>query len=306
MHFGAHESVAGGLHTAFERGAIDACQAMQVFTKNSGMWREPFLSDADVETFREARAAFPGKVMAHTSYLINLATDKPEILDKSMLALIAEVQRCSRLGVDYVVLHPGAHLGFGDDCGIRRVAECLGEVLEQTKDASARILLENTAGQGSCVGHRFEHMQAIFEQTPGGDRLGICFDTQHAFAAGYDLSTRDGYQRTFEEVERLVGLGRIKAFHLNDSKKPLGSRVDRHEHIGEGILGLSTFWRLANDPRFQDVPGVVETEPLKKDGTFYKPEIDLLKSLVGAPEPKPAAQPFTLEVQEAPAKKKRR
>jgi deoxyribonuclease-4 len=286
MLHGAHESVAGALHLAFGRAANDGCKALQIFTKGSGMWREPFLEEAQIAEFRGARAAFDGPVLAHTSYLINLATDKADLMKKSVDALVAEVRRSSALGVDYVVLHPGAHLGLGEDEALSRVAECLDDVLERTEGASARILLENTAGQGSCVGHTFDHLGAILERTQAGARLGVCFDTQHAYAAGYDLSTAEGYARTWDDFARKVGVERVRAFHLNDSKKALGSRVDRHEHIGDGNLGLGFFWRLMNDPRFANVPGVLETEPV--DGTYAR-EVALLGSLVGAPEPaKPA------------------
>jgi deoxyribonuclease-4 len=285
MLFGAHESVAGGIHRALEWAVIDGCKALQVFTKSAGMWREPAMTDAQVAAFREAHER-AGKipVLAHTSYLINLATNKDEILAKSKDALVAEIERSSALGIAFVVLHPGAHLGQGEDHAIDRIAESLDEVHERTQGKSARILLENTAGQGSCVGHCFEHLGAIFERTKEHDRMGVCFDTQHAFAAGYDLSTARGYDETFEKLDRQVGLGRLAAFHLNDSKKELGSRVDRHEHVGDGILGLPFFWRLANDARFRDVPGVVEIEPRSVD-TPNKADVMLLTSLVGAKEP---------------------
>jgi deoxyribonuclease-4 len=295
MLCGAHESVRDGLHLALDRATLDACKAVQIFTKSSGMWREPFLSDEQVQQFQAGRATFGGPVMAHTSYLINLASDKPDILKKSVDALVAEVRRSSALGVEFVVLHPGAHLGLGEDAALSRVAECLDEVHERTRAASARILLENTAGQGSCIGHTFEHLGAIFERAATRARLGVCFDTQHAYAAGYDLSTADGYAKTWEGFARQVGLERLLAFHLNDSKKPLGSRVDRHEHVGEGNLGLAFFWRLVNDPRFAKTPGVVETEPEEGAERPYAREVALLASLVGAKEPAPKPV-FALEL----------
>jgi deoxyribonuclease-4 len=279
MLFGAHESVAGGLHTAFGRAAVDACRAVQIFTKNANQWKEPTLDDEKVAAFRdahEASGALP--VFSHTSYLINLATDKTDVLERSRDALVAEVERCGALGVAWCVLHPGAHLGAGDDVGLKRTAESLDEVLERTKKSKAGILIENTAGQGTCVGHRFEHLAAIFARTEAHARLGLCFDTQHVFAAGYDISTEAGYVKTFDELDDLVGLDRLRAFHINDSKKPLGARVDRHEHIGEGMLGIDTFRRLANDPRFADTPAMVETAPRDGDAP-YKEEVALLVSL---------------------------
>ena len=303
MLLGAHQSAAGGLHLAFGRGRVDGCQAIQIFTKTSGMWREPTLTGEQVAAFRSALEEACVPVMAHTSYLINLATDQPEILARSKDALVAEVKRSSALGVSFCVLHPGAHLGAGEDVGVARIVASLDEVLERTRGESARIVIENTAGQGTCVGHRFEHIAEIFRGTKESSRLGVCFDTQHAFAAGYDLSTSDGYARTFEDFDAQIGLGRLCGFHLNDSKKALGSHVDRHEHIGEGVLGLPLFWRLANDPRFARIPAVLETEP-KEGGEPYKDEVALLRGLVGAKEPPP--KPFRLEVLEAPRSKSTR
>ena len=306
MICGAHQSVAGGLHLAFSRGQADGCKAIQVFTKNSGMWKEPVVTEQTITAFKAAHAELGGMpVMAHTSYLINLATDDGDVLKRSIDALVNEVLRSSSLGIHYCVLHPGAHLKAGEEIGLKRAAEALDEVHARTQGATARILLENTAGQGTCVGHRFEHLAAIFDGVKDKDRLGVCFDTQHAFAAGYDLSTADGYAKTWSEFDSMVGLGRLRAFHLNDSKKPLGSRVDRHEHLGEGNLGLPLFWRLVNDPRFAEIPGVVETEP-REGETPFKQEVDLLRSLVGGAEPKAPAPVFSLEVVEAAPKKKRR
>ncbi len=307
MIIGAHESVAGGLALAFERAKIDGCRAIQIFTKNSNTWREPDVTPEKLAAFREAHADSANMpVMAHTSYLINLAADNPDILARSKEALVGEIVRASELGVAYVVLHPGAHLGLGDEAGIARVAESLDEVHARTEGASARILIENTAGQGTCVGHRFGQIGAIFGQTATSDRMGVCFDTQHAFAAGYDISTADGYARTFEEFDREVGLSRLCAFHLNDSKKLLGSRVDRHEHIGEGNLGMAVFWRLINDPRFAKIPGVLETEPREGDAPF-RDEVILLNNLVGAKapaDPLPPEPQFTLEAPKRTTRKK--
>ncbi len=299
MIVGAHESIAGGWFKSVERAQVDGARALQVFTKNSGMWREPELDDAAVQRFRQAHLAAGNlPVLAHTSYLINLATDGHELMERSITALVAEVQRSSALGIAYCVLHPGAHLGKGEDEALDRVAAALDEVRARTPDATAKILLENTAGQGTCVGHTFGHLGRIFERVEKAGRLGVCLDTQHMFAAGYDLVSEEGYARTFRELDAEVGLANVRAFHLNDSKKPLGSRVDRHEHIGEGLLGLPTFWRLINDRRFADIPGVVETEPRDGDAP-YREEVALLNGLYGASQPKPAPPVFQLEL--APA-----
>ena len=317
MLFGAHESVSGGVPTVFARAKIDECHALQIFTKNSNQWKEPVLAPEVIAAFREGRAAYgdgasalgaarsaPGMtILSHASYLINLGTDDATVLGRSIDALVAEVERSSALGVDYVVLHPGAHLGAGEEVGLARVCEAIDAVHARTPSATAGILLENTAGQGTCVGHRFEHLQAIFEGAKTSSRLGVCIDTQHSFAAGYDLSTEDGYEKTLRSIDACVGLDRVRAFHLNDSKKPLGARVDRHEHLGEGLLGLGAFWRLANDKRFTNVPAVLETEPRER-GEPYRAEVAMLRGLVGATEPERKVA-FALEVVEAKPKKKR-
>jgi deoxyribonuclease-4 len=303
MITGAHQSVAGGLHLSLERAKVDGCSALQIFTKNSNQWKEPDLTPEKVSAFRSAHAASGHlPVLAHTSYLINLGTDDEALLKRSKDALVAEVTRSSALGVSFVVLHPGAHLGVGEEIGIARVAESLVEVLERTEGQSARILIENTAGQGTSLGCRFEQIAGIFDGVSAAKtaaRLGVCFDTQHAFASGYDIATDAGYDETFTRFDSVIGLGNLRAFHLNDSKKPLASRVDRHEHIGEGNLGLHTFWRLANDARFETTPGVLETEP--REGDFpYRDEVTLVRAMRGAERPKPMAPAFSLALSPAP------
>jgi deoxyribonuclease IV len=311
MITGAHESVAGGLHLSLERAKLDGCSALQIFTKNGNQWKEPELTDDKVAAFRAAHeAAGRMPVLAHTSYLINLGTSDDALLSRSKDALVAEVERSSALGIDFVVLHPGAHLGVGEELGLARVSESLIEVLERTKGKSARVLIENTAGQGSSLGCKFEQIAAIFDgvgDKAATERMGVCFDTQHAFASGYDIATDKGYDDALERFDKTVGLAHLRAFHLNDSKKPLGSRVDRHEHIGEGNLGVRTFWRLLNDKRFESTPGVLETEP--REGELpYREEVELLKSFVGKPCPKPKAPAFSLALapSEAPKPKKKR
>jgi deoxyribonuclease-4 len=302
MITGAHQSVTGGLHLALGRAKVDGCAALQIFTKNSNQWREPELPTDKLTAFRAAHAdAGHIPILAHTSYLINLGTEDEALLKRSKDALVAEVVRSTALGIDFCVLHPGAHNGAGEAVGLARVAESLIEVLARTEGESARILIENTAGQGTSLGCQFEHIAGIFEGVGAkatDARMGVCFDTQHAFASGYDLSTDAGYDQTFKRFDALVGLGLLRAFHLNDSKKPLASRVDRHEHIGEGNLGLHTFWRLANDPRFEHVPGVLETEP--REGDFpYRDEVNLVRGLAGAPRPKAKAVAFSLALSPA-------
>jgi deoxyribonuclease-4 len=297
MITGAHESVAGGLHLALERAKADGCAALQIFTKNSNQWREPELTADKVQAFKAAHAAGGDiPVLAHVSYLVNLGTEDEALLKRSKDALVAEVERSSALGIAFAILHPGAHNGAGEEVGLGRVVESLQEVLARTKGASTRILIENTAGQGTCLGCSFEQIRTIFDgigpKVVDG-RMGVCFDTQHAFASGYDIATDKGYEETFRRFDDVVGLGRLRAFHLNDSKKPLNSRVDRHEHIGEGNLGLQTFWRLANDPRFASIPGVLETEP--REGDFpYRDEVELVRGLEGTVRPKAKPAVFSL------------
>jgi len=306
MFVGAHESVAGGVHLALGRAANDGCRALQVFTKNANQWREPSPTDEAIALFKAARVGLgDAKILAHTSYLINLATDREDLLAKSIESLSAEVLRSSALGIDYCVLHPGAHLGLGADDGLRRAAAALNEVHRRTEGASARILIENTAGQGTCVGCTFPQVRQIFDQVKAPELLGVCLDTQHSFASGYDLSSAEGYAATFEEFDREIGIARLSAFHLNDSKKTLGSRVDRHENIGEGLLGLALFWRLVNDARFTKIPGVLETEP-KNPETPYRDEVSLLNRLANAPEPPTKEPTFSLELSPAPPVKKRK
>ena len=306
MILGAHESVSGGLHRALERAGFDRCRALQVFTKNGSQWREPALADAEIFAFHAARdAAGRPPVLAHSSYLINLCAPDAELVTRSKEALVAEVLRSSALAIDFVVLHPGAHVGTGEEAGLRRVSESLDEVLDKTRGASARILIENTAGQGTTLGHRFEHIGAILEGVHDKERLGVCFDTQHAFASGYDARTAEGYARVWEAFDANVGLDMLRAFHLNDSKKPLGSRIDRHEHIGEGCVGVGLFWRLVNDPRFATVPAILETEPREGD-TPFREEVEMLSSLVGASEPAQPVKPFALEIVPSPAPKRGR
>jgi deoxyribonuclease-4 len=308
MRIGAHESVAGGLHRAFDAADEDAAEAVQIFTKNANTWREPELTAEAVQAFRDRAGNAPRRrVLSHDSYLINLATDDDAGLARSRASLLAEVQRCVALGVDYVVLHPGscgapargesdADFALRVDAGLTRIAESLSYVHGKVgSDVPTRIVLENTAGQGGCLGCSFEQIGTIIARTAvGGDRLGVCFDTQHAFASGYDLRTRDGYDAAWAEFDRHIGLARLAAFHLNDSKKPFASRVDRHENIGRGLLGLEPFRLLVNDPRFADTPAVLET-PFEDNGEVrpYGREIALLRGLAGRTEPiAPPAEPL--------------
>lgn len=267
---GAHMSVAGGLHLALERMQRAGAESLQIFTRNQRQWRAALLAPAEIILFKTAwEEAGRPLVASHDSYLINLASPKIEIASKSITALADELDRCAALSIPYLVMHPGAHLGDGPEQGLSRFTDNLDLALEQAAGAQGvTVLLETTAGQGTSLGASFEELAVIIEQSRHGARLGVCFDTCHAFAAGYDLRTPESYAATFAEFDRVVGLDRLKFFHLNDSVKQLGSRVDRHAHIGRGAIGRTGFALLVNDPRFARHPMILETpkgEDLKED-----------------------------------------
>jgi deoxyribonuclease-4 len=253
-------SIAGGLSTAVERALRAGCTALQLFVKNNNQWNGKPLTDEDVATYKAAVSnANLGPIVVHTSYLINLAAVDPDILARSRAALQDELERCGRLGVAHLNLHPGAHMGAGVDAGIERIAESLNIVHGKTRDVATKTVLETTAGQGSSIGHRFEELRGIIDRVEARDRMAVCLDTCHVFAAGYDLSTEQGYEDTMRAFDEIIGLERLVAFHVNDSKKPLGSRVDRHDHIGKGLMSLEPFRCLMNDARFVDHPKILET-----------------------------------------------
>ena len=267
----------GGLHLALQRGREIGCTAVQVFTSSPQQWKAKPLADEAVERFQQAQAATGiDCVVSHDSYLVNLCATNDEIRAKSIEGLKAEVERCARLGIRWVVSHMGSHLGAGEEAGLQAVAEGARRVFEETSD-SVTLLMETTAGQGSALNYRFEHLATLLESLQGHPRLGVCLDTCHLFAAGYDLRDRESYEATFSELERWVGLDRVKAIHANDSKKGLGSRVDRHAHIGEGEIGIEAFRLLVNDPRWIEVPILLETPDAE---TMHKVNLERLKSLL--------------------------
>lgn len=276
---GAHVSVAGGPHTAFERGAAIGCNSLQIFVKSPNRWKGSKLSDGLVDSFREARTASPQPVIAHAAYLINLCGNNPELIEKSRGGLIDELERCTRLGVDALVVHPGAHLGDGEESGVEGIARSIDLVLAALPEPGTRLLLENTAGQGSTMGSRFEQLAAVIEKLEQPERVGVCLDTCHAFAAGYDLSNEDGYSQMIDAIESSVGLKRIEALHLNDSKHPAGSNKDRHENIGDGQIGPEAFARLLADSRFSGRPMVLET-PLGDDDKGHERDLVRLRELL--------------------------
>jgi deoxyribonuclease-4 len=261
MKLGAHVSVAGGLHNGPIEGRSIGAEVIQVFTRNQRQWDAKPVTDEEAATFRESvREHGIQCVMSHASYLLNLGAPTREARHKSAAAFREELRRCAKLGVQLLNFHPGAHLGAGDEASLRFIADVLRETLETTPDTDGvTLVIENTAGQGSCVGHRFEHLAQLLEMTRGGARVAVCLDTQHAFASGYDVKSEEGLAKTLEQFDRIVGFDKLKAFHLNDSKVELGRRVDRHECLGKGQIGFALFARLMNDPRFADVPGFLET-----------------------------------------------
>jgi len=277
---GAHMSIAGGIHTAVERAMKVNCTALQLFVKNSNQWHAKPLSADDISTYKKLLAESRiGPVVVHDSYLINLCAVDKAILQKSRLALKDELDRSEQIGAQYLNFHPGSHMGAGEKDGIKRIAESLNIIHEQIKGYRVKSVLESTAGQGTSIGYRFEQLREIIETVGDRERMGVCIDTCHVFAAGYDIGTEAGYEKTFKDFDQILGLDRLVAFHINDSKRELGSRVDRHEHIGKGKIGKLGFRLLMNDPRFQRIPKILETPKgpeLKEDVMNLK----LLTSMV--------------------------
>ncbi len=260
MRFGAHMSVAGGFDKAVDRAVQAGCDSVQIFTKNNNQWRAKPIEDAQVEAFA-ARLAGTGirPVVAHDSYLINLASPDDELWNKSIDAFRVELERCELLSVPYLVTHPGAFVKSTEAEGIQRIAEALNRVHESLLGYKVLTLLETTAGQGSSIGHRFEQLAAIIEKVSAPERVGYCLDTCHVFAAGYEIRTEEGYAETIGAFDSILGLDNLKAFHFNDSKRELGSHVDRHDHIGAGQIGLEGFRHFVNDSRFDDRAALLET-----------------------------------------------
>ncbi len=278
-YLGAHESVAGGLHLAFDRIRQVGGEALQIFTRNQRQWKAPPVSDEEADLFRQAWAeAGDMPVASHASYLVNLGSGKRAQAEKSVAAFADELVRCSRLGIGQVVIHPGSHGGDGVEAGLARVVDNLDRAMERAGVAGVTVLLETTAGQGTGLGYRFEELAFILDNSRHPDRLGICVDTCHIFAAGYDIRTPAAYRETMAELDRVIGCDRVGFFHLNDSKKGLGSRVDRHEHIGKGAIGLEGFRCLLTDPRFRDHAMTLET-PKGRDLAEDRMNLATLRSL---------------------------
>lgn len=278
---GAHMSIAGGVDKAITRGREVGCETIQIFTKSSNQWRAKPLSEEEVERFRKNQEQFNiSPIVAHDAYLINLASpDREGLLAKSREAFLVEMERAETLGIPYLVMHPGSHLGEGVDAGLQTIAESFDWLFSRTDGYSLQVLLETTAGQGTNLGFTFEQLRRIIDMVDAENRFGICLDTAHVFAAGYDITTREGYEQMWEEFDKILDLERLKAVHLNDSKKDLASRVDRHEHIGKGKLGLEPFRMLLNDERFERVPMILET-PKGPDYEEDKENLSVLRGLI--------------------------
>ncbi len=282
--FGAHMSVAGGCHNAVREAVERRCDTVQLFTKNANQWNARDFTDDEVRRFREALTASGLQgATAHDSYLINLASPDEGLYRRSVEAFVVELQRAERLGLAYLVMHPGAHVGSGEEAGLVRAAAGLDEIHSRCPNYRCQVLIETTAGQGTTLGRRFEEIGRIRSLVKASDQLGVCFDTCHVFAAGYALAPAEEYEKTMAEFDRTVGLTNLKVFHVNDSQKPLGSRADRHAHVGRGCLGLEPFRLLVNDPRFQDRPMILET-PKEEDDNDDMDTVNLnvLRGLVRA------------------------
>lgn len=279
---GAHMSIAGGYYKAVEAAKAAGCDCVQIFSKNNNQWRAKPITDDEAARFRQALDEHGiSHPLIHDSYLINLASPEAALWKHSIDAMVVELERADALGIPYVVAHPGAYVSSSEEAGLARIAAALDEVHRQTPDVAAQCLLETTAGQGTNLGWRFEQLAAILDRLNHPDRVGICIDTCHLFAAGYPLAPLKAYLKTIRELDRAVGLKRVKAIHLNDSKRELGSRVDRHEHIGKGHLGLEPFRLLLNDRRLRRVPMYLETPKGERNGKHWdKINLRTLRKLV--------------------------
>lgn len=290
VRLGAHMSIAGGLDRAPLRGRQAGCDTIQLFTKSNRQWQAKPLTDRETAAYRAALTATGiGPVVAHDCYLINLAAPAAPTWRRSVAAFREEMERAEQLGIPFLVTHPGAHLGAGEAAGIARVAEALNTLHAALPDLALQVLLETTAGQGTSLGRRFEEIAAILERVEAAHRVGVCLDTCHLFAAGYDIRTPAGYAKTVQDLAACVGIGRVQAIHLNDSKGGLGSRLDRHAHIGEGSLGTAAFRLLLTDPRFRRIPMILETPKDGDDGSADRRNLARLRRLL-RPRP-PASRP---------------
>ncbi len=279
MLLGAHMSIAGGAFNAFARGEQFGCNCLQIFTKSSNQWKAKELTDEDIEKYHsEQKRTKIDPVIAHDSYLINLGSPDPALIKKSREAFLVEMRRCEKLNIPFLVTHPGSHIDKGEDWGVARIAESLSWLHEKTDGFKVKIALETTAGQGSNLGYKFEQIASMIDQAEAPQRLTVCMDTCHIFAAGYDITTEDAYNQTISDFDRIIGLDRLAVIHLNDAKKGLGSRVDRHEHIGKGEIGEQAFGFFMRDKRFSKIPKLLET-PKGDDGEMDRVNMSILRKL---------------------------
>lgn len=281
LDFGTHASASGGVDKALQRAVDVGATSCQIFAKNERQWKAKPLDPEVVERFHlERERTGIRNVVVHDSYLINLASPKEDLREKSMEAFRDELERCATLDIPYLVTHPGAHTGSGVDEGLRMVAESLNRVHHALPDNRTITCLETTAGQGTTLGRSFEEIAAIIDQVEAKERVGVCFDTCHVFAAGYDIRTVEGVNEVLDELDRVIGLNRLRVLHLNDSKMPLGSNKDRHDHIGAGEIGIEGFRGIVNDARLEGLPGILETEK-DPDGEQDRANLALLRGLAG-------------------------
>lgn len=279
-YIGAHMSIAGGLYKAIDRAVAADCGSLQIFTRSANQWRSKELTERECQQFREAcEHSGLHEVVSHDSYLINLAAPPGETREKSIAAFADEMETCARIGISKIVMHPGSYTNDTPEAGLRRIVEAFDQLFETAVNYSGYILLETTAGQGTNLGRTFEELQVIINASRYPERFGVCFDTCHTYAAGYDTATPEGYAAVMEQFDALLGIERLQCFHMNDSKKGLGSRVDRHEHIGQGTLGLEPFRFIMNDPRFTKIPKIIET-PKGDTDEMDQVNMALLRSLV--------------------------
>jgi deoxyribonuclease-4 len=280
MQFGAHESIGGGISNAVYRGLQATCDTIQIFNKSSNQWKAKELTNEVVDRFFAAIDETGVTVAcSHTSYLINIASPERTLQTRSLKALKEEMERCSQLCIPHLIMHPGSHIGSGEEAGLKRIARNIGRLFDALPDNPTNLCLETTAGQGNNLGYSFEQLAQILDLVGDGARLGVCLDTCHIFAAGYPLAEPTGYRQTMRQFEETIGLDRLQIFHLNDSKKPLGARLDRHEHIGRGEIGLEGFRNVVNDPRLAKVPMILET-PKGDDLEEDIENLRVLRSLV--------------------------
>ncbi len=279
MLLGAHMSISGGVYNAIKAGVYFNCTAIQIFTKSSNQWKARELKSDEIDKFLKIKDETDMAVVAHDSYLINLGSPKADLLEKSREAFSEELRRCEVLDIPHLVMHPGSHTGVGEQKGLDTIVESIDFLHSKTPDYKVSITLETTAGQGTNLGYEFEQLAYIINKVEQGDRLGVCLDTCHIFAAGYDIRDKKSYDRTMKQFDETIGIEKLKVIHMNDSKKDLGSKVDRHEHIGLGFIGEAPFGFFLNDKRLKNLPFILET-PKGEDGEMDRVNLAKLRNLI--------------------------